>query len=478
MRKNVVLIMVDQLRFDAININGNKTISTPNLDNFAGEGINYINAYSSTPTCVPARASLLTGLSQKNHGKIGYVERINFNYKRTIATEFNKRGYYCKAIGKMHVHPSRKLCGFHHVELHDGFLHTNRNINRKFYEAYESTDDYLEWLKEKMGYSADLIDLGIDCNSWVSRPWPFNEMYHPTNWVVTKGIEFLKKRDRTMPFFLKLSFTRPHSPYDPPRYYYDMYMNNYKELQMPKIGEWAKGRDYFEQTYDVVAKAGLINEMDLKRAMAGYYGLITHIDHQIGRFMIALEEQGILKDTVFMFVSDHGDQMGEHGLFRKGFPYQGSCHIPMIIYDPSSKKSKVVDEIVDLQDVLPTLIELATGDIIDDLDGKSILSGKKVREYLHGEHQLGEFSSQFIITKDYKYIWFPMTNYEQLFNIKEDKNELENIIDKNKEVADKLRNILIEELKNREEGFVVDGKLSITKNLKTHYSFLDEYLDE
>lgn len=476
MKKNVVLIVVDQLRYDTIGANGNEIISTPNLDNLVNNGKNYINAYSATPTCIPARATLLTGLSQKNTGKVGYKDRIKFNYENTIATEFSKRGYYCKCVGKMHVHPPRKLCGFHHIDLHDGYLHTNRTKDVKYNQSYENSDDYLMFLKEKMGVSADLIDLGIDCNSWVSRPFPYEEYLHTTNWVVTKSIEFLKRRDDTMPFFLKMSFTRPHSPYDPPKYYYEMYEN--ENIEKLGVGKWTADKEFSKKEYSTIAKSGIIKDKELIKMIKSYYGLVTHIDHQIGRFLIALEEQRILNETLILFTSDHGDQLGEHNLFRKGYPYQGSVHIPFIIYDPSTREKKVISEIVELRDVLPTLIEMGTNEKIEEFDGRSVLDGEKIRDYLHGEHEMGEFSSQFIITKEYKYIWFPKTNEEQLFNLKNDPNELIDIISENKKIRDELRQILINELKDREEGFVKDNELQKTLNLKSYLSFLEGEIDD
>lgn len=476
-KKNVILIVVDQLRYDCIGINGNNIISTPNLDKIASEGFNFKNMYCATPSCIPARASLLTGLKPKNHGRVGYEDNVEWNYETTLGKIFSKKGYYTKCIGKMHVYPPRKLCGFHHVELHDGYLHENRKYNGKYNLQFSQVDDYLEWLKEKKGIDSDIFDLGLDCNSWVARPWEYEEKYHPTNWVVTKGIEFLKKRDITMPFFLKLSFVRPHSPLDPPKYYFDMYMNQLEKFNLPEIGNWEEKMNFSNRTFSTIAKKGIISEMDLKRAMASYYGLITHIDHQIGRFLIALEEHDLLNNTSILFVSDHGDQMGDHNLLRKGYPYQGSVHIPLMIYDKEYDNKKEYNrreiyELVELRDVLPTLVELGTGEKIENIDGKSVLSIIKnnniIHEYIHGEHELGEYSSQFIITKEWKYIWFSQNGEEQLFNLLEDPLEIKNLIKnkKYKNIIVELREKLINELKDREEGYIKDNKLQIGKIAK------------
>ncbi|WP_156299581.1 arylsulfatase [Streptobacillus canis] len=460
-KKNVVLIVVDQLRYDSLGINGNNIVSTPHLDFLANEGYNFTNAYTATPSCVPARASLLTGLKPENHRHVGYEDGIEFDYPKTIATEFASHGYYCKCIGKMHVYPARKTCGFHHIELHDGYLHENRKYDKSYISQYTQTDDYLDWIKEKLGNDVDLIDLGLDCNSWVARPWQYEEKYHPTNWVVTRGLDFLRKRDTTMPFFLKLSFVRPHSPLDPPKYYFDMYANS--DIPTPPKGDWIEKLGLTEATKNIYAKKGILKDEELRRATAAYYGLITHIDHQIGRFLIGLEEHNLLDDTIIAFVSDHGDEMGDHNLLRKGYPYQGSTHIPLFIYDRDINKSKEIDDIIELRDIFPTLIELATENETQGIDGKSIVKTIKndepIHEYIHGEHALDDYSSQFIITKDWKYIWYSKSGIEQLFNISNDENELKDLINENKEVANKLRDYLIQALKDREEGYVQDNKL-------------------
>ncbi|MDU4829464.1 MAG: arylsulfatase, partial [Clostridium perfringens] len=349
MKPNIVLIMVDQMRGDCLGVNGNEFIETPNLDMMATEGYNFENAYTAVPSCIASRAAILTGMSQKSHGRVGYEDGVSWNYKNTIASEFSKAGYHTQCIGKMHVYPERNLCGFHNIMLHDGYLHFARNKEGKASTQIEQCDDYLKWFREKKGHNVDLIDIGLDCNSWVSRPWGYEENLHPTNWVVNESIDFLRRRDPSKPFFLKMSFVRPHSPLDPPKFYFDMYKD--EDLPAPLMGDWANKEDEENRGKDINCVKGIINKKALKRAKAAYYGSITHIDHQIGRFLIALSEYGELNNTIFLFVSDHGDMMGDHNWFRKGIPYEGSARVPFFIYDPGNllkgKKGKVFDEVLE-----------------------------------------------------------------------------------------------------------------------------------
>ncbi|MBQ6820201.1 MAG: arylsulfatase [Clostridium sp.] len=461
-------MMVDQMRYDCLGANGNELISTPNLDMMANLGYNFENAYTAVPSCIASRAALMTGLSQKNHGRVGYEDGIPWRYENTLAKEFTSLGYQTECIGKMHVYPERNRLGFEHVQLHDGYLHFSRKYDKPYVDQFENIDDYLSWFREKKGSSLDLMDNGLDCNSWVARPWQHEEELHQTNWVVTKSIEFLKKRDKDVPFFLKMSFTRPHSPLDPPTYYFNMYMNMLNELPDAKIGDWAESiADNIPLT--TIATIGKLKKMELKRLIAAYYGLITHIDHQIGRFLISLGEHGLDKNTIIIFLSDHGDQLGEHNLFRKAYPYQGSIHIPLFLYDPGNILKgdiKNINELVEMRDIFPSLVDLAVQKEIPNIDGKSFkecLYNKDytLRDYIHGEHSFGEYSNQFIVTKEWKYVWFPIKNKEQLFHLKNDPDELKDEINNPKfaDVVNKLRNLLIGELTDREEKFVINGKL-------------------
>lgn len=464
---NVILMMVDQLRYDTLGVNGHEVVSTPNLDMMASQGFNFDHAYSAVPTCIPSRAALLTGLSQENHKRVGYEDGIPWEYDQTVAKEFTSLGYQTEAIGKMHVYPERNRLGFEHVLLHDGYLHEGRKYAKNVKSQFEQVDDYLKWLKTQKGSEIDLSETGLDCNSWVARPWIGEERAHPTNWIVSESIDFLKRRDPTQPFFLKMSFARPHSPLDPPEYYFNMYMNQKEQFKEIPKGDWIEDI-VGKPIYSTTALKGSYSKDDMDRMLAGYYGLITHIDHQIGRFLIALTEHDLDQNTIIIFLSDHGDQLGEHNLFRKAYPYQGSTHIPFFIYDPGKLikgKPQRIEEIVELRDVYPTLVSLAANQEVEGIDGidlsNTISHQAKTRDYLHGEHFLGEDSSQFIVTKNWKYIWYPTKDIEQLFYLKEDPNELTNVINEVEFKGEKsqLKSWLIQELTDREEGFVNQGNL-------------------
>jgi arylsulfatase len=469
MKPNIVLIMVDQMRADCLSIQDHPVVDTPNLDQLARDGVLFKNAYTATPSCVPARATVLTGMSQTSTGRVGYQDQVPFNYEHTLPGELTKAGYHTQAVGKMHVYPARNLCGFHNVVLHDGYLHYNRNKSCNLEsESFNHTgDDYLPWLKQQAGSQADLNDLGLDCNaSTVARPWHLPEAQHPTNWVVSESIDFLRRRDPSKPFFLKMSFVRPHPPFDPPQVFFDMYKD--LDLPDPAVGDWADLEDQERNGLNPVTLKGNVPKNRFKRAQAAYYALITHIDYQIGRFMQTMAEYGVMDNTVILFVSDHGELLGDHNLFRKGLPYEGSAKVPFILSDPGNvlklKKNQSIEEVVELRDIMPTILDAANVDIPRSVDGKSVLplcTGDAVewRDYIHGEHAYGAGSHQFLTNGIEKYIWYSQSGEEQLFHLKEDPNEKNNLVDKS-EYLERLvfwREILIRELNGREEGYT-DGK--------------------
>lgn len=475
-KPNIILITADQMRRDCLGIANHPVVETPYLDMMARNGIFCSKAYTAVPSCIASRAAILTGLSQRNHGRVGYEDGIKWNYDCSLPGEFAKAGYHTQAVGKMHVYPSRSLMGFHNVVLHDGFL-PNRRYNTPAYAWGGQCDDYLPYLKQQLGYEADLPDHGIECNSWISRPWTLPEHIHPTNWVVTESIDFLRRRDPDKPFFLHSSFFHPHPPFVPPQVYFDQYIN--QKIPEPVIGDWAEHEDRDRSGLIINCEKGIINRTALERAQAAYYGLITHIDHQIGRLLRVLMEYGVQDNTIILFASDHGEMLGDHNLFRKSMPYEGSSAVPFIIYDPGNLlnglRGRVLDSPVELRDIMPTLLDIAGIEIPATIDGKSILeslNGKKWREYIHGEHEYGINSNHFIVTGKEKYIWFSQTGREQYFDLENDPQEMHNLFG-NSSYSDKvcrLRNFLVKELENREEGYSDGKKLIVGKKPKKYLS--------
>ena len=459
---NILLIMTDQLRGDCLGYAGHPDVKTPYLDSLAAKGVSFDRAYSACPSCIAARAALHTGMEQSHHGRVGYEDNVPWNYTHTLASELAGAGYYTECVGKMHVHPLRNYLGFHHVDLHDGYLHAARYASVPYRESQFVADDYFYWLKQELGVTADVTDTGIDCNSYLARPWMHEEKYHPTNWVTDRSLDFLRRRDPRKPFFLMASYLRPHPPFDAPQYYFDLYKD--KDLRPPFVGDWEDTEELMKNGRIFDSKTGPLDEELKKQAQIGYYACITHLDHQIGRLIMALSEQELYDDTLIPFTSDHGEELCDHHMFRKSRPYEGSCRIPFLIAAgknvlPDMKSGSVCHAVVELRDVMPTLLLAAGGAIPDTVDGFNLLplganpSGS-VRPWLHGEHSYGEHSNHWIVTETDKYIWHSQSGKEQYFLLSEDPHELhDRIHDKScRERIHKLRSHLATCLKDRPEG--------------------------
>lgn len=457
---NILLITADQMRGDCIGALGHPDVETPNLDAMANEGVAFTQCYSATPTCIPARAALFTGQSQEHHRRVGYQDGVDWDYPITLPGEFTRAGYHTHCAGKMHVWPPRSLMGFCSVDLHDGFL-PYRNTGTAARQWMGRIDDYLLDLQREVGPQAGINDLGIGCNSWVARPWDGPERLHPTNWTAQRAADFLRRRDPTRPFFLWTSFVAPHPPYLPPAPYFDMYLA--RDLCPPVIGEWAVRPDPARNTTDGFSAA--LNERQIQRMQTGYYGSITHLDHQIGRLLRELKDEGVLNDTVLLFTSDHGEMLGDHYMLRKSQGYQGSVHVPLLLYDPGGHlglpKGLRSDALAELRDAMPTLLSAAglpIPETVDGMDLTELCRGGQARPWLHGEHtaqQGGPYSMQYILMDGYKYLWYSHTGAEQLFDLKNDPHECSDLAKSpaHQKQKEKMRAQLVQVLRGRPEGY-------------------------
>ncbi len=236
-RPNILLLMTDQHRFDCVGAAGQPAIRTPNLDRIAHEGVLFSRAYSSTPTCTPARTALLTGLSPWHHGMLGMIpmaERYPLEKPRAL----RDAGYYTMAIGKQHFHPMRNGHGYQRMILDE---HCPCGNGPEALAAAEAAgpierSDYESWFLSK----APALDPHANRLWWNdhrSEAFALPETPHPTNWTGDTAVNFLNTWEGRQPFFLKVSFIRPHSPYDPPARFLKMY--EHAALPEAKVGKWA-----------------------------------------------------------------------------------------------------------------------------------------------------------------------------------------------------------------------------------------------
>ncbi|MFQ5809762.1 MAG: arylsulfatase [Armatimonadota bacterium] len=420
-RPNLILIMTDQHRGDCLGCDGHPVCETPNLDELARGGARFPHAYTATPSCIPARTSLFTGMNQWSHGQLSMVGRIEREHAHTLAGELTAAGYQTRAVGKMHVFPQRKSWGFEHVLLDE----SSRRETAGF------VSDYHRWFEANKDGAYGYRDHGIDWNSWMARPSHVPEHLHATNWTAMEGINFIETRDPTRPFFLFLSFCRPHSPYDPPQHYYDRYVGR-DDLPEPPVGDWADIYAHLEETENIVSPhRAQRSRVETDRGRAAYWGSVTHIDAQIGHFLYHLGAWDLADNTFVMFTSDHGDMLGDHHLWRKTTPYEGSARIPFIVCPPAGMGidgRQAVDPVVEIQDVMPTLLDAAGVPIPDAVDGRSVLPLMRGdtagwRDYILGEHTTALGETYYVTDGHEKLVWLSRQNRLLFFNLDDDPQE-------------------------------------------------------
>ncbi|MDA0745264.1 MAG: arylsulfatase [bacterium] len=418
-RPNILLITTDQQRGDCLGCDGHPVLETPYLDELAEGGARFPHAYTSVPSCTPARAGILTGMDQWNHGRLTMTGGDSLEFPATLPGELSKAGHHTQAVGKMHFHPQRKLYGFHNLVLDESGRRTGNFVS-----------DYHTWFDEHKEGAYGYRDHSIDWNSWMARPSHLPEHLHPTHWTASEGVKFLQQRDPVKPFFLWLSFARPHSPYDAPQSYYDMYINN-PNIPKAAVGDWAA--PYDKPVADVNAPRAHRTDAETHRARAGYYGNITFIDHQIGRVLYELRRHDpkAYANTLILFTSDHGDMMGDHHHWRKTYAYEGSARIPFLMRYPTTwdlPRNQTLNQPIELRDIMPTLLDAAGASIPDSCDGQSLLrlargETEGWRTCVQGEHTTcydKEHGMQYVTDGLEKYIWFHHTGKEQFFDLEAD----------------------------------------------------------
>ena len=421
-RPHLLLITTDQQRGDCLGLAGHPMVETPNIDALFSRGAYFPRAYAEVPSSIASRRALMAGQSQTTHGMLGYKDHERWEPAHTLPGVLAAAGYHTYFVGNMHLYPNRKLYGFHHKVMQEG-------------GEPGFVDDYRPWFASRSN-GVGPWDHGVDGNSWVARPWHLPESLHATNWTVDEAVRFMDIRDPDVPFFLWVSFTRPHPPCTPPQALFDQYIR--EELPGPAIGDWAEMNRVDSTGLDPNAWRGELPPRVLHRERAGYYGEITHIDYQLGRLFHEMRRRRVFNDTFVLFTSDHGEMLGDHYLFRKTYAYEGSARVPFVVRCPSgfdAPARQTSERVVGLMDVMPTLLDAAGAAIPDSVDGLSVLSllrGRTEgwRPYLHGEHSACYGPTnvmQYLTDGCEKYVWLPALDQEQLFDLRSDPDELHDL---------------------------------------------------
>ncbi len=390
----------------------------------------------------------MTGTSARTHGDRVFSQKMRMQDNLpTMASAFREAGYQAQAVGKLHVYPQRDRIGFEEVVLNE----EGRN------HLGMLRDDYELFLLDH-GYTGQELTHAMGNNHYTVRPWHLPEELHQTNWTAKQMCRTIQRRDPDRPGFWYCSFAAPHPPITPPAEYLHMYEQ--LGVDMPFIGEWAQ--DFGAMPYALKARAlswfTMTDDDQIRMARMGFYAQCTYIDHQLRLIIGTLREEGLLDNTIIMFISDHGDMLGNHRQWAKPPMFDWSARIPMLIVPPMRKDSDSGRDfpfsrgthdgrLAALRDVMPTLLDMCGIPVPETVEGVSLISGDQ-RDRLYCEHYEDERSLRMIRTRKHKLIYYPVGNRFQLFNMDDDPKEMIDLSTDphHADTLDALKNMLKDEL--------------------------------
>lgn len=460
-RPNIIMIMTDQQRFDTIAALGATWVSTPNIDRLVNEGVTFTNCHITGASCIPCRASLFKGYYPHTTG----VLRNGQPWQRTWVEHLAAAGYRCVNVGKMHTIPYNAPAGFHEryvVENKDRYMEGRwyfdewdkalaaHGLKKQQRVQYRKRPDY----RERLG----------------AFYWELPEHLHSDIFVGNMAKWWIESYPQTEPLFLQIGFPGPHPPYDPTERYAARYLGR-KDIPIPTPSKREldalppalkeKRRHDVEVDHDSVVWNLNPTPEQLHRIWAHYGANMTMIDERIGDILEALRLKGYLDNAVVIFASDHGDCMGEHGLIQKWAMYDCVTRTPLIVWSPNRFGTpRRIDDLCQLFDVGPTVLELAGCEVPANFEARSLLpvlcgGNWKPRDHVYCE-QAGDTNltgAEFITmirNRRWKLVHYKGESYGQLFDLEADPGETHDLWDNPEassaktQLLDTLREWLIE----------------------------------
>ena len=420
-RPNLLLIMCDQLRFDALHAAGNGFIQTPNLDRLCAEGVRFAYGYTESPVCVSARAICMTGQLPLRTGIFDNGYALPADHP-TVMSRLRAAGYFTQAIGKMHFTPVREHHGFDRMWLSEEV--PRRVEDDEFLQAVLAAG--FNHVEEPHGIRHELY--------YIPQISQLPEHMHTTAWTAQKTIDFIEERSReSAPFFCWTSFIKPHPPFDPPSPWHKLYRST--DMPLPvrseKEMEW---HTWYQRSQNRSKWMDLFPDDNLLRTMKAYYfACVSFIDSWVGEILDALDATNQRENTLIMFVADHGEFLGDHYAFGKRNFHEPACHIPYILSWPGTLPAGVVrNHLVGLQDVTPTLLAAAGLELQEaEYDGLPLLhaaqdEGAPGRAHLFGQIKEQDLGMYCALNEEWKYIYCAPDRMEILLNYRDGGNELVN----------------------------------------------------
>jgi len=407
LKRNVLFIMCDQLRFDYLSCAGHPYLETPNIDALAARGVRFTRAYVQSPVCGPSRMSYYTGRYMRSHGSNwnGFPLRVG---EPTLGDHLRKLGVRTALVGKTHmtsddegmqrlgIDPSSTIgvlaseCGFEPYDRDDGLHPAGRRHPKQPYNAYLRSKGYEgnnPW--ETWANSGEAPDGSLQ-NGWLlahaDKKARAPDEDTETPWTTREAMRFIEEAEAEQrPWCLHLSYIKPHWPYIAPAPYHEMFG---REQVVPAIRDERERRNDAHPVYKAFMNLRVSRNFSRddvrERVIPAYMGLIKQIDDQLGKLFAFLKEKELDKTTLIVFTSDHGDYLGDHWLGEKDLFHEVSVKVPMIVVDPSpaadATRGTTCDALVEAIDLAPTFIEYFGG-----VSPRHVVEGRSLMPWLCGE---------------------------------------------------------------------------------------------
>jgi len=434
---NIVVLMADQHRSDAMSCAGRAGVRTPNLDALAGRGMRFDQAYCAAPLCGPSRVSFFTGTWPHTHGaymhpndrhRSGRKFSPQLNMDLTPLPQLLRdRGYATHA------------CGYIGTLASDGDRNLNGDAHPEFwgFDAATSTpSDYRDAVGPDVVRRYNLAD--IRGEMWEpgyfnvdGEPFAYDESKMWDRQIADAAIDYLKGASDGQPFFLYAGFRAPHPPWCAPQRFHEMYdpdnpddvgpLPDFRYRYDNKPRRVMERFDYFDIRY--------YDEAMVRRSIAGYFAMVSMIDAYVGEILAALDATGQRDNTIVVFTSDHGENLYDHGLCEKHTFFDSSVRVPMIVDWPGVTEGDTSDELISLIDLMPTLVDAAGAEVpaaVEGVDIRPALRGDAVREDVRAEHYHSLDPSRMVREKRFKYI-HTEDDIDELYDMRHDPDERVNL---------------------------------------------------
>ncbi|MHC4915467.1 MAG: sulfatase-like hydrolase/transferase [Planctomycetota bacterium] len=429
----ILILMTDQQRADGVGCAGTEVLETPNMDRLAAEGVRFGNACTTSPVCMPARLSFVNGLYCHNHGMWRNRGEPPVD-DETLFHHLQRAGYHVAYVGKSHFYPHGH--GGHLRDREDWMRRRGIDTVREATGplATAKTGSWLtdEWERDGIwGVYRDDYAKRAEVGGWDARwPSPHTEEQHLDAMIGREAVRAIDAYDDGKPLCLFVGFGGPHSPWDPPGKYAEMYDSASCPPAIPPNENDPPALSPGQQKLAMAKRRCPLDERAVAEIRALYYGKISLLDHWFGEVLGAFERKNLLDDALVVHWSDHGEMLGDHGLLNKGVFYESALRVPLTVRWPGGGTAgKVCESPVEIIDVFPTLLEAIGAEPSKRCLGRSLVPclrgpGASVRDAVFSEI----LDCTMVRTRRHKYALDSSGTGFLLFDLERDPDERENLI--------------------------------------------------